>query len=183
MKLVVRDLSSGVLGFFRFPVALISTYAGFGLVGLTLSAMILGAERTSEISTIQTDLIIAGVVTVIAFFGAFMSFFVNYSPLKVNGDKVSVPALNNVRSVTEFLFLNFVFGYIYRRSFYIDEIRDVRNQYTMGGKIWEIVISGVRRNGRSFSQRVRFSNKQVRDEVRSTLRDVIDGRMGMDFSY
>jgi hypothetical protein len=116
---------------------------------------------------------------------AILAFFTNNKPLVVYDEYITVPAKNNLRSFYELITLNWILGYYYRRKYYFDEILDVRNQYTKGGKVWEAVVSGITRRGNSFSQIVRFSDKQTRDEFRAVMKEVLKnkkGRIGSDFA-
>lgn len=115
-------------------------------------------------------------------------FWVNYRPLSVKNSKVSFPAQDQIRTFTDILILNPITVFFYRRSYYADEILSVNNGYTRPesgnkGRDWNVVISGITRNGRSFSQRIDVGSKQTRDEVRTILRQVIKGRVAPEFSY
>ena len=114
-------------------------------------------------------------------------FSISYNTILVKDGQVSVPAHDVIRTFTDLLIMNPVFGYLYRRSYSVSEIHDARTQYTRPGdgrkgRVWEIVISGIK-NGSSFSQRVQFSSQQQRTEALVLLRNVIKGRVGNEFSY
>lgn len=117
----------------------------------------------------------------------FIAFYVNYTPVKVKNGIVSIPAHDQMRTFTDFLIMNPLTGYFRRRYYNAHEIESVANGYTRPerknrSRDWNVVISGTK-NGRSFSQRIDCYNKQVRDEVRNVLKQVISGKVSSEFSY
>lgn len=116
-------------------------------------------------------------------------FYIAYTPLRVKNDKVSFPANDQFRTFLDILFLNPITGYIRRRSYYTDEILSVNNGYTRPissknkTRDWNVVLSGITRDGKSWSQRIDCGSKQTRDEVRTILKQVIAGKVSSEFSY
>ena len=116
---------------------------------------------------------------------AIIGFFVNYVPLKVIDDNVSIPASDQIRTFTDLLTLNPITGLYRRRTYKTNEIENVANGYTRvkrgKNRKWDVVITGMK-EGKSFSQRIDCSDKQVRDEVRNVLKQTIKGRVNSDFA-
>jgi len=116
-----------------------------------------------------------------------IGFIVNYTPLKIKDGNVIIPATDQIRTFLDLLIVNPITGLYRRRVYRLEDIENVANGYTRpksGNKNrkWNVVITGVH-NGRSFSQRIDVSNKQVRDEVRNALKHTISGRVNSEFSY
>jgi len=115
-------------------------------------------------------------------------FWVAYTPIRIKNGKVSFPAHDQFRTFWDLIFLNPLTGYLRRRTYYVDEVLSVNNGYTRPqtknkGRDWNVVLSGITRRGRSFSQRIDCGSKQTRDEVRTILRQAIKGRVAPEFSY
>ncbi|MBE0490622.1 MAG: hypothetical protein IBX44_00045 [Sulfurospirillum sp.] len=114
-----------------------------------------------------------------------IGFIVNYKPLIVENDQVIIPAADQIRTFLDFITLNPITGLYRRRTYRTDEIENVANGYTRvkRGKEreWNVVISGIQ-HGKSFSQRIDCSNKQVRDEIRNALKQTIKGKVNSDFA-
>ncbi len=116
---------------------------------------------------------------------SIQGFIVNYTPVSVKNDQVSIPASDQIRTFLDIILINPITG-LYRRRYYsVNDIENVANGYTKilknNEREWNVVISGMK-NGASFSQRIDCSNKQVRDEVRNVLSHTIRGRVNSDFA-
>ena len=115
-----------------------------------------------------------------------LGFIINYVPVKVINDVVSIPASDQIRNFIDLITFNPITGLYRRRTYNINQIENVANGYTRVKKRkkreWNVVISGLK-DGKSFSQRIDCSNKQVRDEVRNVLKQTISGRVNSEFSY
>ncbi len=118
---------------------------------------------------------------------SLIGFLVNYTPLKIKNGMIIIPAQDQIRTFMDILLLNPLTGYFRTRTYKIEDIENVANGYTLPEKKdknrqWNVVITGMH-NGKSFSQRIDVSNKQVRDEVRNSLKQVISGTVNSEFSY
>lgn len=116
---------------------------------------------------------------------SIIGFVVNYVPVKIINGTVLIPASDQIRTFIDFITVNPITGLYRRRSYRTSEIENVANGYTKvkrgKGREWNVVITGMK-DGKSFSQRIDCSNKQVRDEVRNALKHTIKGRVNGDFA-
>ncbi|MAC83621.1 MAG: hypothetical protein CL624_05755 [Arcobacter sp.] len=168
---VVKDFSRGMKHFgmpmlFLFPILLFFS----------------NAEGHFTDSTINT-IIVSSLVFFLTL--SIKGFLVNYKPLIVTNNIVSIPASDQIRTFTDFIIVNEITGLYRRRKYSVDSIENVANGYTKPGnsknRKWNVVITGIQK-GKSFSQRIDCSNKQVRDEVRNTLKQTISGKVNSDFA-
>lgn len=124
-------------------------------------------------------------ILIVPFILAIIGFIVNYTPVKVINGAIFIPASDQIRTFTDLITLNPITGLYRRRTYKTDEVENVANGYTKvkrGKKReWNVVITGMK-NGKSFSQRIDCSNKQVRDEVRNVLKQTITGKVNSDFA-
>ena len=123
----------------------------------------------------------------ITVFLTLVGFIVNYTPLSVKNGIVSIPASDQIRTLWDILILNPITGLYRRREYSVNDVQSVANGYTKPGKgkegkSWNVVIAGIK-DGKSFSQKIDVSNKQVRDEVRNLLKQTISGKVSNEFSY
>ena len=172
----VRDFKKGVKVFFG------TIFWGFVVLFIIIS---LASEETN-INTQMTNYLLLFIVCLI-FFLAIKGFIINFTPLKVENNKVYIPARDQIRGFMDLITINPITGYFRRREYSINDIENVANGYTRpgrGGKdrSWNVVITGMK-SGDSFSQKIDVSNKQVRDEVRNALKHSISGRVNSEFSY
>jgi hypothetical protein len=196
MRLVIRDFKrafqEGFLGMFYA----MGTTFGIYFIFVIITALIdrnTGLDTNSYLSEIINSELFTEYSVYFWATSPILAYLATQAIIYPNSGRVAVQAYNDTRSFFEFITLNFLIGHFYRRTFYFDEIHDVRNQYTYQRKgqpdrRWEVVMSGVRRNGFSFSQRVRFSTKQARDEFRANLRRAMkeyrtSATFGGDFAY
>ena len=115
-----------------------------------------------------------------------VGFIVNYTPLSIKDGIVIIPASDQIRTFLDVITINPITGLYRRRKYSVKDIQNVANGYTrpkigVKNRTWNVVITGIK-NGKSFSQRIDVSNKQVRDEVRNVLRQTIRGRVNSDFA-
>lgn len=170
-------------------------FRGIKIFGLTIGYpllvvfILLMMMESNDIQLTQEQSRIADFVLMFAIGFPFVlgtvGFIVNYTPLKVVGDTVSIPATDQIRTFIDLIILNPITGLYRRREYNVNDIENVANGYTRvkRGKEreWNVVITGMK-NGKSFSQRIDCSNKQVRDEVRNVLKLTIKGRVNSDFA-
>ncbi len=142
---------------------------------------------------IQVVLGSAGILTIVGILSfivlPIMAFVINYTPIVVRNGYLYIPATDQIRTFTDLIIINPITGLFRRRKYLVVDIQSVANGYTRPGpagkndnRKWNVVISGIT-NGHSFSQRIDVSNKQVRDEVRNILKQVISGKVSGEFSY
>jgi len=182
----VRDFKNGVkVAFYTL------------LYGLPISLFILPIGIifiVEHLNINENDQTINIIISLSPFIGAFITiilsiiaFIVNYTPLSVKEGIVSIPASDQIRTFLDILIINPITGLYRRRKYGTDDIQSVVNGYTRPGRgkkgrSWNVVITGIK-NGKSFSQRIDVSNKQVRDEVRNILKQTISGKVNTEFSY
>ncbi len=133
---------------------------------------------------VDTLILIIMSVTIIL---SIIGFIVNYTPLSVKEGVVTIPASDQIRTFLDFITINPMTGLYRRRKYSVNDIQNVANGYTRLGRgtknrTWNVVITGLKK-GKSFSQRIDVSNKQVRDEVRNVLKQTISGKVNAEFSY
>lgn len=160
----------------------------FGLtIGYPLLIIVILSSGKSGLTKQEDETIVFVFLSIAAFsiVLGIIGFVVNYTPVKVIGDTVSIPAADQIRTFVDLIILNPITGLYRRREYNVNDIENVANGYTRvkSGKEreWNVVITGMK-NGKSFSQRIDCSNKQVRDEVRNVLKQTIKGRVNSDFA-
>jgi len=171
----VKDFKNG------FSIFILTLFFGLGTLILVFS--ILNGIRIKGDIFLYTE----WTLYILAILLAIKGFFVNYTPLSVKNGIVSIPAHDQIRTFKDLIIINPLTGLYRRRAYSTSSIQNVANGYTTTskknkGRSWNVVISGFE-NGKSFSQRINVSNKQVRDEVRTVLRGCISGKVNSEFSY
>jgi len=169
-------------------------FNGLKVFGLTVGCSILVIVLVigfllvpEELTSKQENIILVFIVTmfILSIIFGVIGFVVNYVPVKIVNDIVYIPATDQIRTFTDLITLNPVTGLYRRRSYNVNDIENVANGYTRvkrgKSREWNVVITGLK-NGKSFSQRIDCSNKQVRDEVRNALRESISGKVNSDFA-
>jgi hypothetical protein len=169
----VQDFKNGISVF-------IGTLS-LGLGTLFVVFYILEGPRSGELF-FYTKWILNALVVLLAVKG----FMVNYIPLSVKNGIISIPANDQIRSFLDLIIVNPLTGLYRRRTYNANDINNVANGYTNTdknkGRSWNVVITGIQ-NGKTFSQRLDVSNKQVRDEVRNVLKKTISGKVSSELSY
>lgn len=150
---------------------------------ISIAILYIAGDLTNNILIFKTILFISLFLIVIL---SIVGFIVNYTPLSVKDGVVTIPASDQIRTFWDIITINPITGLYRRRKYSVKDIQNVANGYTRPGRgtknrTWNVVITGVN-NGKSFSQRIDVSNKQVRDEVRNVLRQTISGRVNSDFA-
>lgn len=169
-------------------------FHGLKIFGLTMgysimliAIIIFFALSVEELSKQQNTILIIIIVSifVLSILFSIIGFIINYIPIKIVNGIVSIPASDQIRTFTDVITINPITGLYRRRTYNVNEIENVANGYTRvkreKEREWNVVISGIK-NGRSFSQKIDCSNKQVRDEVRNVLKQTISGRVNADFA-
>ena len=104
---------------------------------------------------------------------ALKGFFVNYNPLKIKNGVIEIPAADQLRTFSDIVIINPISGLFRRRKYNVSDVESVGNGLVgskgKGKQTWNVVITGLV-NGRSFSQKIDVSNKQVRDEIQNALK-------------
>ena len=159
----------------------------YGIGGSILILMLVTESAIDE--QVKPAILIVGIggIGLSSIVLAIMGFYVNYIAVRVQDGEVSIPAHDQIRTFTDILVLNPVTGHFRRRNYNAHEIENVANGYTRPGtkqqsRNWNVVITGTK-DGKSFSQRIDCTNKQVRDEVRNVLKQAISGKVNSEFSY
>jgi len=169
----VQDFKSGI------SIFMWTLFLGLGTLAIVFN--MLEGPRSGEIFS-YTKWMLNTLVIMLAIKG----FIINYIPLSVKNGMVSIPAQDQIRTFLDVIIMNPLTGLYRRRVYKASDINNVANGYTKTGKkqgrSWNVVITGVQ-NGKTFSQRLDVSNKQVRDEVRNVLRNTISGNVSSEFSY
>ncbi len=151
---------------------------------ISIATLYIAGDLTNEAFIFKTIFFISLFFIVIL---PIIGFIVNYTPLSVEDGIVTIPASDQIRTFLDFITINPITGLYRRRKYSVKDIQNVANGYTRPGRgtknrTWNVVITGVN-NGKSFSQRIDVSNKQVRDEVRNVLKQTISGKVNSEFSY
>ena len=170
----VRDFKKGFTVFFL--VLFYGAIFGYLLIG------VLASVQTDDFIDYVLGSYMVGLILL-----SFVGFVINYTPVSVKNGIVSIPARDQIRTFLDIITLNPITGFFRRRKYSVNDIQNVANGYTKPvaknkKRSWNVVITGVK-NGKSFSQRIDVSNKQVRDEVRNILKNVISGKVSSEFSY
>ena len=150
---------------------------------ISIATLYTAGDLTNNMLIFKTILFISLFLIVVL---PIVGFIVNYTPLSVKDGVVTIPASDQIRTFWDIITINPITGLYRRRKYSAKDIQNVANGYTRPGRgtknrTWNVVITGVN-NGKSFSQRIDVSNKQVRDEVRNVLRQTISGRVNGDFA-
>ena len=116
---------------------------------------------------------------------AIKGFIVNYTPLNIKNGVIEIPAADQLRTFSDCMIMNPITGLFRTRKYNVSDVELVANGYVRSGgggnRTWNVVITGVE-DGRSFSQKIDVSNKQVRDEVRNALKQTTRGTVNQELS-
>jgi len=174
----VRDFRSGVTVFFwTFVCGVAIAYVIFNLL----------FPESEQKNVTSAMMMVTYVMLFLIVVLPFVGFFVNYTPLRIKDGVVVIPASDQLRTFWDLIMINPITGLYRRRKYSAKDIQNVANGYTKPEtqdkkRSWSVVITGVQ-DGKSFSQKIKVSNKQVRDEVRNVLKQTISGRVNSEFTY